>query len=107
MARSLPPQDTTTAARGRRSVVPRLNRGGAGADRRQRTLGFEWRHGGARVRGELGGAVVAEGERERAIVAKKGGAASACGSPEQLSSRFSRGRCGSSQSERGRASRRA
>jgi hypothetical protein len=36
---SLPPQDTTTAARSRRLAAPGLNRDGAGADWRQRTLG--------------------------------------------------------------------
>jgi hypothetical protein len=82
-----------------------LNRGGAGADRRHRTLRFERRHSGARVRGELGGAVAAEGEREGAAVAKKGGAASACGSPVQRMTRIPRVRCSSPKSGLGWASR--
>jgi hypothetical protein len=56
--------------------------------------------------GKLGEAVAAEGERERAVAAKKGGATSACGSFAQRPPRLPRIRCGLTRSERGRVSRR-
>jgi hypothetical protein len=105
-ARYLPPQSATTTVRGRRSVVPRGNWGGAGLSRRRRHPRVGRRHGGVRIRGELGEAVAAEGERERAITAKKGGETSACGSFAQRPPRLPRIRCDLTRSERGRVSRR-
>jgi hypothetical protein len=82
-------------------VESRRRRGGSVAAHPR----LERRHGGARVWGELGGAVAAEGECEGAAVAKKGGAASACGSPVQQMPRIPRVHCSSPKLGLGRASR--
>jgi hypothetical protein len=77
---SLPPLEAATTASGGKLAAPGWNCGGAGARSMAAAPSVERRHRDARARGKLGEAVAAEGELERAIVAKKGGAASACGS---------------------------
>jgi hypothetical protein len=72
-----------SAARGRRSVVPGLNRAGSEVDRRQRTLGSS---DGTVVRG-LGGKLGMQRwlsvSTEELRWLRRGRAASACGSPVQ------------------------
>jgi hypothetical protein len=103
---SLPPLEAGTTASGGRLAAPGWNCSGAGARSTAASPSVERRHGCARSRGKLGEAVAAEGERERAIMAKKGGAASACGSFVQRPPRLPQTRCGLTRSKRGRVSRR-
>jgi hypothetical protein len=103
---SLPPLEAATTASGGRLAAPGWNCSGAGARSTAASPSVERRHGDARAWGKLGEAVAAQGECERAIVAKKGGVALACGSFMQRPPRLPRTRCGLTRSKHGRVSRR-